>query len=214
MIETDAVAVERIVAGPWDQNCYLVSAAGDAVVVDPGGEAERIVERIAAARLRVHAVLATHGHYDHVGALTAVVEACGAQFGIHSDDLPTLSRVNLSRFAFHGLEPIEMPPVGLDLKGATALEFGHLEIGVLHAPGHTPGSVCFEVAGMLFTGDTLMATQIGSSDTREADPAALRASASRLARLYPADTAIFPGHGEPGRLGDVAAASEEPGSPA
>lgn len=210
MIGTDAIAVDRIVAGPWDENCYVVSAGGDAVVIDPGGEAERIVARIAAGRLRVHAVLATHGHHDHVGALAAVVGAYGVPFGIHSDDSRTLSRVNLSRFAFHRLEPIEIPPIGLDLAETSALSFGDLEIAVVHTPGHTPGSVCLEAGGMLFTGDALVPLDPGSAGPPEADAAALRASVRRLAAAYPAETAIHPGHGVPGPLDDAIAAISEP----
>jgi hydroxyacylglutathione hydrolase len=205
MIE-GAVAVHRIAAGPWDQSCYVVSTpGGDAVVVDPGGGPDRIVEHVASERLRVHSVLATHGHYDHVGALAEVVEAYDVPFGIHSAELRALSRVNLCRFVFHGLGPVELPPIGLDLAAVDNLRFGELEIAVVHTPGHSPGGVCLEAGGVLLTGDTLMATHAGDTDTRESEPAKLRASVQRLARTYPPEMAIYPGHGRPGRLADAAA---------
>lgn len=211
MIGTGAVAVDRIAAGPWAQNCYVVAAAGDAVVIDPGGQAERIVESIGAGRLRLHAVLATHGHHDHVGALPAVVEAYEVPFGIHSGDARVLGRVNFSRFAFHGLEPIEIPPVGIDLAAATALCFGALEVSVVRTPGHTPGGVCFEAGGELFTGDTLLAADPADPSLPESDPELLRESVRHLAEAYPPETAIHPGHGDPTVLSHAVAAAEAPG---
>lgn len=212
MIGAGAVAVDRIAAGPWAQNCFVVAAGtGDAVVIDPGGQAERIVEAVEAGRLRLHAVLVTHGHHDHIGALPAVVEACGVPFGIHSGDARVLGRANFSRFAFHGLEPIEIPPVGIDLAAETALRFGALEVAVVHTPGHTPGGVCFEAGGELFTGDTLLANDPTGARLPESDPEVLRESVRRLAEAYPPDTVIHPGHGDPTVLGDAVAAAQAPG---
>jgi hydroxyacylglutathione hydrolase len=198
----DTVAVHRIVTGPLAANCYVVSSlAGDAVVVDPGGDAEAIAEHVEANGLRPHAVLGTHGHYDHVGALAELVERYGVPFGIHSAESDALMRVNFCRFAFHGLGRVAIPDVDLDLARFASLSFGDLEIAVVHTPGHSPGGVCFEVAGMLLTGDTLMATHLGTADMPGSDLATLEDSARRLAREYPLDTVIHPGHGAPGRLG-------------
>jgi hydroxyacylglutathione hydrolase len=203
---TSPVDVQQIVAGPWSQNCYVVSvASGDSAVVDPGGSADSIARHIAANRLRVHAVLATHGHHDHVGALPDIVAMTDAPFGIHSGDSGLLRRVNFCRSMLHELGPIEMPPIGIDLAGTTALRFGDLELTVVHTPGHSPGSVCLEAAGVLLTGDTLMATQVGRADMPGSDSATLRASVDLLARTYAPDTAIHPGHGESGTLGDAVA---------
>jgi glyoxylase-like metal-dependent hydrolase (beta-lactamase superfamily II) len=206
VIAADPVAVQRIPAGPWEQSCYVVSTdAGDAVVIDPGAEADGIAERIAADRLRVHAVLATHGHHDHVGALPQLVETLDVPFGIHSLEADVLSRVNFHRFVFHELGPVSMPPIGLDLAAATALRFGSLEVAVVHTPGHTPGSVCFEVGRELFTGDTLTATGIGRTDLPGGDPEILEASVAMLCERYPPATRLRPGHGEPVTLGDALA---------
>ena len=206
MIVASPVAVHRIVAGPFEANCYVVSSAeGDAVVLDPGAEAERIVEHVAAYRLRVHAVLATHGHPDHVGAAAEVVGFYGVPFGIHSGESDALGRVNFYRFALHEIGRIDVPPVDLDLAVETDMRFGDLRVAVVHTPGHSPGSVCLEIGRRIFTGDTLMATRLGSTDTPGSDAGALRASVRRLAEAYPADTAIHPGHGGPGRLGQAVA---------
>lgn len=206
MNAVDTVGVDPIVTGPLAANCYVVSSpGGDAVVVDPGGDAEAIAEHVEAKDLHPHAVLATHGHYDHVGALAEVVERYGVPFGIHSAEADSLKRVNFCRSVFHGLGRVAIPDVDLDLARVPELSFGDLELAVVHTPGHSPGSVCFEVAGMLLTGDTLMATHLGAADMPGSDPATLEDSARRLARDYPLDTVIHPGHGAPGRLGTAIA---------
>jgi glyoxylase-like metal-dependent hydrolase (beta-lactamase superfamily II) len=208
--DASPVSIERIVAGAWDENCYVVSAGADAVVVDPGGRAEAIAEHIARKRLHVHAVLATHGHHDHVGAVGELVEFHDAPFGVHSADARLLTRVNFCRSVFHGLGRVDLPPIGLDLADAhVPLRFGALELAVVHTPGHTPGSVCLATGGALLTGDTLMASEIGSTDIRGADAAALESSVRRLARDFGPTTAIHPGHGPTGTLGEALRAAGE-----
>jgi hydroxyacylglutathione hydrolase len=205
MIEMRQGAVERVVADRWEQNCYIVTSGVDAVVIDPGDNAEQIVEHIDAARLRLHAILATHGHHDHVGAVAALADTYEAPFAIHSADRRTLARVNLSRHVFHRLEPIRIPPIDIDLSTTTMLRFGHLEIASCHTPGHSPGSVCLGIGAHLFTGDTIFASHAGRTDLPEGDRDALRASLHLLAERYPEATRIWPGHGEPALLGDALA---------
>lgn len=206
MTSPGTVAVHRIVTGPLAANCYVVSSAsGDAAIVDPGGECEAIAKHVAAHGLLPRAALATHGHHDHVGALAEVVGLYDAPFGIHSAESASLRRVNFCRFAFHGEEPVEIPDFDVDLADVATLALGDLELTVVHTPGHSPGSVCLEVAGALLTGDTLMATGPGSANLPGSDPALLEASIRRLAELYPPDTTIHPGHGGRGRLGDALA---------
>lgn len=205
MIMAEAVAVHRIVAGPWGENCYLVTAGDDAVVIDPGGKADEIADCVLANRLCVHAVLATHGHPDHVGAVAEVVEAYDVPFAVHSGEAGALSRVNFYRFALE-LAPIAMPPIAIDLATTTALSFGQLEIAVLHTPGHSPGSVCLEIADMLFVGDAL-ATE--NAPMPGFDPRARSASARRLVRMHSPGTVVYPGHGAPSVLSDAVAGMSE-----
>jgi glyoxylase-like metal-dependent hydrolase (beta-lactamase superfamily II) len=101
------------------------------------------------------------------------------------------------------LERVEIPPIDIDLAETARLRFGGLEIAVVHTPGHTPGSVCLEVGGMLLTGDTLIATESGNARMPEGDADAWRTSLRRLAAAYSAETQIYPGHGAPGVLGDA-----------
>jgi hydroxyacylglutathione hydrolase len=196
--------VARIVTGRWKENCYVVSApGGDTVVIDPGGELERIQAHVAERGLTVHAVVNTHAHYDHLGAVVAVGERYGAPFHLHPADEDLLRRANFYRTLFLGEESIPIPSVDAELADGAGLRFGSLELGVVHTPGHTPGSVCLECDGELFTGDTVMAEHLGRTDLPGGDRELLLASVALLAERYPVETLLYPGHGESSGLGDV-----------
>jgi hydroxyacylglutathione hydrolase len=195
--------VARIVTGRWKENCYVVSSAEDAVVIDPGGELAQIRAHVEAARLRVHAVLNTHAHYDHLGAVVPVVAEYGVPFHLHPADEDLLRRANFYRTLFLGEESIRIPTIDVELADGTALRFGGLELDVVHTPGHTPGSVCFVAAGELFTGDTVMARHLGRTDLPGGDRDVLLSSVQLLAERYPPETRLHPGHGEEASLGEV-----------
>jgi hydroxyacylglutathione hydrolase len=196
--------VARIVTGRWRENCYVVSSHdGDAVVIDPGGELAQIQAHVAEGERRVHAVINTHAHYDHLGAVVPAIELYGAPFHLHPADEDLLRRANFYRTLFLGEESIQIPSVDRPLADGARLRFGSLEVGVVHTPGHTPGSVCFECDGELFTGDTVMAKHLGRTDLPGGDREQLLASVALLAERYPAGTVLHPGHGEPAALGDV-----------
>jgi hydroxyacylglutathione hydrolase len=199
------VAIHRIVTGPLEENCYVVaSPEGDAAIVDPGGEMEAIAAHVEDRALRVHAVLNTHPHYDHLGAVVPVTERYGVPFHLHPADADLLLRANFFGTLFSAQEAIPIPEVDVALGDGDALHFGSLEVNVIHTPGHTPGSVCFEVAGELLTGDTLLAEHVGRTDLPGGDRAALEASVELLSRRFHAHTTLWPGHGPPVALGEVA----------
>jgi hydroxyacylglutathione hydrolase len=195
----------RFVSGTWRQNGYVVSAERDAVVIDPGGEFEAITAYVALNALRVHAVINTHAHYDHLGAVDSVTERYGVPFYLHPADKELLQRANFYRTLFLGEEPIAIPQLDLELSDAMSLRFGKLKVDVMHTPGHTPGSVCFEVDGELFTGDTVMAEHLGRTDLPGGDREVLLSSVDRLRERYRSEVIIQPGHGNEATLGDVLA---------
>jgi glyoxylase-like metal-dependent hydrolase (beta-lactamase superfamily II) len=197
------VGVHRIVTGKWKENCYLAwSKEGDAVVIDPGGELEQIRDHVARESLRVRAVINTHAHYDHLGAVVDVVETYEVPFHLHPEDEDLLVRANFYRTLFLGEEPIRIPTVDVQLSEGT-MQFGTLAVDVVHTPGHTLGSVCFEVGRVLFTGDTVMANHLGRTDLPGGDRDVLLSSVDRIAARFPADTRLCPGHGDAAVLGDV-----------
>jgi glyoxylase-like metal-dependent hydrolase (beta-lactamase superfamily II) len=198
-----ATEICRIVSGRLDENCYLVSRSADAVVVDPGGGFERLAAEIGARGVRVHAVLTTHGHVDHLAAAAPVVEAFAAPFHLHSADEGLLARANFYRRFIHDEDKIPIAKLDVPLDGLSSLRFGQLEVGVVHTPGHTPGSVCFRVGENLFTGDTVTAAHVGRTDLPGGDREALEASLTLLAQTSRPDATIRPGHGGPVRAGEV-----------
>jgi len=195
--------VETIVTGRWRENCYVVHAdAKSALVVDPGEDFDRIVAYLERHSLNVLAILATHAHYDHIGSVAELKARYGAPFHLHAADHRLLRQANFYRAMFGGERSITIPEVDVDLAACETLRFGASVIGVMHTPGHTPGSVAFLTEECLFCGDTIFGQRIGRTDLPGGDKAALMASVQRLARL-PGTTKLFPGHGAPFGLAEV-----------
>lgn len=198
------IDTSRIVTGSLEENCYVVAdPSGNALIIDPGDDAGRILAHLAAGELKPLAVLITHAHHDHIAATVDIAKSSGAPTHLHSADMPVLRRANLYRVLGRAEAPIEIPSIDVDLAGREQLRFGGMEVGVLHTPGHTPGSVCFAVGGDLFTGDTIFANDIGRTDLPGGDREVLTLSLQLIAKRYPAGTTIRPGHGEPALLGDA-----------
>jgi glyoxylase-like metal-dependent hydrolase (beta-lactamase superfamily II) len=158
-------------------NCYIVSDATskEAVVIDPGQPAGKVVEQ--AAGLTVKYILATHGHPGHVGGKDDVKAATGGETGIHSADAKQFLR-SADRYLLDGDE----------------LDFGDLKVHVLHTPGHTPGSLCFVIANHAFVGDTILAGGIGRQMPETDLRRQMMSIGTKLLRLPPS-TALYPGHG-------------------
>lgn len=193
--------IDVIPVGAYQANCVVLGGDdGAAVVVDPGAEAPRLLEFLAARALRPVAVLLTHAHFDHVGA---VPELCarfpGLPVLVHPKDVPVLTHpFNQSPPSYPAIaRPKSL--VALDRLETVApfAEGGQFAaIRVLETPGHTPGGVCyyFPQERTLLSGDTLFAGSVGRTDFPGGDMAAMRRSLARLAAL-PGDTAVVPGHG-------------------
>lgn len=183
--------IQALQVGSIPTNCYLVFDPGrtDALVIDPGDNPERI---FAALNGRTPAaVLLTHGHFDHTGALSAFA---GVPIYIHEADAPMLSDPHLSVGDGNGdLRP--RPAATHLLADGEQLHLAGLDIAVLHTPGHTPGGVTYQIGDTLFTGDTLFAHGYGRTDLPGGDFSALRRSLRRLLHLA-GDFRVFPGHSE------------------
>jgi glyoxylase-like metal-dependent hydrolase (beta-lactamase superfamily II) len=159
-------------------NCYVIACAAtrEAVVIDPGLPAERIVEQ--ATGLTVKYIVATHGHPGHVAGKDDVKAVTGGLTGIHSADAKQFLR-SADRYLLDGDE----------------LEFGEFKIQVMHTPGHTPGSVCFVVANHAFVGDTILAGGIGRQMPETDLRRQMMSIGTKLLKL-PLTTALYPGHGQ------------------
>jgi len=174
-------------------NCWLVGADGspDAVVVDPGFTPDRILALLERAGKRLAAVLATHGHFDHIGSAAAVCRD-EVRLYIHEEDRAALTDPAAWGAGF------PVPPVPVDdvraVVDGDVLEFAGFSIEVMHTPGHTPGSVCFATDGFVFSGDLVFQGAIGRSDFPNSSSEDMEKSLKRFLTL--ADPLpVYPGHG-------------------
>ncbi len=201
-------------AGSFAANCYLLAAgpASECLIIDPGQDAERGIEEIVERyRLRPVAVLATHGHIDHIWSVAPVCGARGIPAYIHPADRALLSdparglSLGPAQQLFGGLEFTEPDDV-LELTDGMTMELAGITLVVDHAPGHTPGSVAFRLPaaaepGTLFSGDLLFAGSIGRTDLPGGDYETILASLARVCLPLPDETAVLAGHGSQTTIG-------------
>ncbi len=181
--------------GPLQANCILLfDEEKNAVVVDPGGDAQRILAEIRSRGLRVQAVLLTHVHFDHMLAAGEVQAAAGAPLWVPEGDEGALADPSRSLLGWMpGQGGLPLKPDRL-VKEGDVLSVGALRLTVIATPGHTPGSCCYRCENVLLTGDTLFAGGVGRTDFPGGDFAALRQSLRRLNNLE-GDYMVLPGHG-------------------
>lgn len=183
--------IHTIIVGPIETNCYIVEdeKSQKAIVIDPGGEAEKIISFLEKHPLKIQAMVITHGHFDHIGAIRKLKEKTKAPILMHESDV-------------FGLSVSDSPPADRFLKDHDNLEVGGLKFEVIHTPGHTPGGIslyCKEEK-ILFSGDTLFAGNIGRTDLPYSSEEAMIKSLKKLLELPP-ETKVFPGHGKPTTIG-------------
>ena len=189
--------------GGLQTNCYILTATGsnDCVVIDPGGEPQRVIEVIKDAGLDLRYVLCTHGHADHTGGVTPIHETLGGQFYLaqadvfYSGDPPDWLVGALGGF-------VAPPEPTASLEDVTSLSLGDAEITVIRTPGHTPGSTCFLYEGMVFTGDTLFLGSIGRYDLPGGNGRQELESIRDHLLVLPDETKVFPGHGPSSTIGE------------
>ncbi|ABP50263.1 MULTISPECIES: MBL fold metallo-hydrolase [Pyrobaculum] len=185
--------VERIVVGPLATNAYLACSGDECVVIDPGDEAAAILKRL--GRKGLVAIIATHLHFDHVGAVLELAEATGAPFYAHPADWAIYKELNEVAEEWGFSVPEIPPPKNPGLRV--------WELDVLHTPGHTPGSISLVGDGVVFTGDTLFHMSVGRTDLPGGDWDALVESVCRLYGL-PRGYLVYPGHGPATTIGNEA----------
>jgi glyoxylase-like metal-dependent hydrolase (beta-lactamase superfamily II) len=189
--------------GPIMANCYVLGCENthEAVVIDPGEEAPRILDTLAEVGLKLKTILNTHGHFDHVGANRELKEAVpDAQLMIHGDDAPMLDQLANSARMF-GMQAENSPAPDRLLKDKDVISFGDLSLEVVHVPGHSPGGVAFISPEGVFVGDTLFAGSIGRTDLPGGNFDTLISSIQN--RLFGLDEAlnVYPGHMGPTTIG-------------
>ena len=189
--------------GPLACNCYVVGdpTTKQAIVIDPGGDADELAAELAAQDLTVTAIVATHAHFDHLIAAERLREMTGAPFHLHDQDAPLLDWYAESGRLFLGVEL--PPPPEIDTRPAEgdALTAGEVRLDVLHTPGHSPGSLSLvgrvDEGPVIFAGDVLFAGSVGRTDLPGGETRTL-VEVIR-AKIFPLgdDTTVYPGHGPP-----------------
>jgi glyoxylase-like metal-dependent hydrolase (beta-lactamase superfamily II) len=195
------VKVEWVTVGPFQENSYLLTDSGHGVLVDPGDEPERILEMVRRSGAAVDAIWLTHAHIDHIGAIPALKREWGSKVPVllHPADL-TLYRRASRQAEFYGLS-LEQPadPDG-EIAEGMVLTVGAAAFVARHTPGHAPGHVVFLGDRVMIGGDLLFAGSIGRTDLPFSDPDAMDASLALVSGFDP-ETAVYPGHGPPTRIG-------------
>lgn len=194
---------EHLVVGPLQCNCYIVGdpETSEAIVIDPGDDADRLMSGLTTRGLRVTAIVATHAHFDHIVAAERLRELTGAPFYLHADDKPILSWMQESGRLFLGMELPPPPEVDTEAREGDRLVAGSVSLEVVHTPGHSPGSISLVTDSAVFSGDTLFAGSIGRTDLPGGDMRALLdAVRDKLFRLD-ASLPVYPGHGPATTLG-------------
>ena len=187
--------VRMFTVGPVAENCFLVRQDGskEAVIVDPGEEAPKLLGAIEELGLDLQAILLTHTHFDHVGAVAPVAKATGAPVYCPKLEVPVLQDI-MSFVPWPGFGPFESWDPEETVEGGEQLQLAGFDIDVIFTPGHSPGHVTYAVEDALFSGDVLFEGSVGRTDLPGGDWAVLSRSIESLLERYPDEQRVFPGH--------------------
>jgi glyoxylase-like metal-dependent hydrolase (beta-lactamase superfamily II) len=194
-----APLLQTLPVGPLQCNCSILldEQTREALVIDPGDEAEHILRALQAHNARTLALLHTHGHFDHIGATSDVAGATGAAIRIHPGDRFLYNSL-VEQASFFGISVAAPHPPGEPLSDGEVIAFGRFQVRALHTPGHTPGSTSFLLEAqspILFSGDTLFRRSIGRTDLWGGDTDQILASIRERLYMLPPETPVVCGHG-------------------
>ncbi len=194
--------IKTLTVGILASNCYIVGCpvSGEGVVIDPGAGATKIMREIETLRIKVKAIINTHGHYDHVGGNGRIKEATGAPVLLNEKDL------DLYKNPGYGLSLILKAPPLPDrlISEEEVIPFGNLRLKVIETPGHTSGGISLLLESekrAIFTGDTLFNLSIGRTDMPGGSYTEIIRSIKKKIMVFPNDTIIYPGHGPSSTIG-------------
>jgi len=187
----------RYSLGQLQANCYLLVNDKDCLIIDPADDAPFILEEIQRKRLNLVGMLATHGHFDHIGAVGEIQLSFNVPLYIFKEDQFLVDRVKETAEYFLGFKPVILPIKNIkNFNIKNSLKIKNFELKIIYTPGHTPGGCCFyfKEENTLFTGDTLFADGVGRTDLSYSNETDLNKSLEKIHRLK--DIIIYPGHGE------------------
>lgn len=196
MAVINEMEIRGVVVGTFQENCYIISSqqTKEAIIIDPGDESERILEVAKDMGVNVKVIANSHGHGDHVMAISGIKQIHDIPFLIHNSEIPVLERSNQSMRDYLGdnLSGIPQPDGYVEDNGKVSV--AGLDLHVIHTPGHTPGSVSYFVNGLLFSGDTLFRGSIGRTDLPGGSYEQIMEGITNKLLKLPDDTIVLPGH--------------------
>jgi glyoxylase-like metal-dependent hydrolase (beta-lactamase superfamily II) len=194
--------IKTLAVGPIQANCFILGCEEtlEAVVVDPGEEADRILQALAESSLTVKYIINTHGHMDHVSANKRMHDVTGAPILIHSLDAPMLNQVSDSAAAW-GLKAENSPAPDRELQDGDEITFGSITLTVIHTPGHTRGGISLSAKDDVFVGDTLFAGSIGRTDFPGGSFETIKESIQQKLFKLGDDIRVHAGHGPTTTIG-------------
>lgn len=202
-MSSSKLQVEPLIVGPLFSNCYIIYDDKEKLgaVIDPGDDADIILTKVKEMDVEIKYILATHGHFDHIGAVAELKTALGADFLAHQDDFFFIEdgKNAALRWGVHIQQP---PKPDRFIEDGDKIKIGKFEFKVIHTPGHSPGGVCFLYDRILFGGDTLFQGSIGRTDFRKGSFEDLKNSIRKRLYSLPDDTIVYTGHGPPTTIGD------------
>ncbi|OES44374.1 MBL fold metallo-hydrolase [Domibacillus iocasae] len=183
--------------GPLQTNCYVLSHESTCILFDPGSEGEQLVQWLNENKLKPIAILLTHAHFDHIGAIGALKQKFDIPVYLHKEEEQWLEDPALNGSARFGMGTIKAPPADVILDQEKELTVGPFKLQLLYTPGHSPGSLSyyFEEGGALFAGDTLFMGSIGRTDLPGGNHQILIDSIHEKIMSLPEETIVLPGHG-------------------
>ena len=189
--------VQMLTVGPVAENCFVVrrEGSGRGLIVDPGEESDRILAAVDEMGAKIEAILITHCHFDHIGAVAPVATVTGAPVYCPEIERPVLADI-MSYVPYAGFGPFESYEADETVKGGEALELAGMTIDVIFTPGHSPGHVTYSVRDedAIFSGDVLFQGSVGRVDLPGGDGPTLLRSIAHLLESHPAETGVYPGH--------------------
>lgn len=195
--------VYSIPLGPLGTNCYIAAdeKTKECLIIDPAANGEELVTLIRKEDFKPKAILLTHGHSDHIGAVEALQGAFDIPLYIHKLDLPYLTDVGLNLSEFTGNHVVVHAVDIHEVAGGDTVSCGSIILNVLETPGHTPGGVSYYGEGVVFVGDTLFYESVGRTDFVGGSMEQLVKSVTEQLLTLPDDTLVYPGHGPATTIG-------------
>ena len=190
------LVLEHLMVGPLQSNCFIVGdeVSGEAVIIDPGGDGDMILNTVNRKPWKVTAILNTHAHFDHIAANAAVIKGTGAPLMAPKEDAPYMMDAHIAA-RMYGLQVDASPVPDKLLVDGDTIDLGDEKIKMILTPGHTPGGATFVTSIGIFPGDSLFAGSIGRTDLPGGDYETLINSIKTRILVLDDDTPVYPGHG-------------------